>query len=302
MEFAQLLGNEALKARLSQTKLFPAYIISGPEGSGRYTLAQELACAMVCSGDKPPCGNCIHCRKARRGIHPDIITIDRLPDKREITVEQIRTMRQDAFVLPNEAAAKVYILRHAGTMGPAAQNALLKLIEEPPPYGAFLLLTESPGDLLPTIRSRCVELAMTPLETEEVLQWLAQHYGRPADPEVQAAAAYAQGIIGQALAYMEGRAENQALAERYVALLEQGDQLGLLELAIGLEKTDRQTMGIFLYETKNLLLAALGKGKAAGQKRLYDAARLMDDLERSLDANVGMGHIIGRLAAEPFHV
>jgi DNA polymerase III gamma/tau subunit len=102
---------------------------------------------------------CRHCVKALRGIHPDIAVLDRLPDKREIVVDQIRELREDAVVLPNDADMKVYIIHHAECLNASAQNALLKLLEEPPSFVVIILSVTNPAVLLDTVRSRCVEAA-----------------------------------------------------------------------------------------------------------------------------------------------
>lgn len=127
--------------------------------------AQALAAEAVCEGPGArPCHACAHCRKAEKGIHPDIAVIDRIVNKktgklnRDIIVDQIRDIGADAVVLPNEARTKVYIFPQADLMNPPAQNAFLKLLEEPPRWVIFLLCTENRSRLLETIRSRCGEL------------------------------------------------------------------------------------------------------------------------------------------------
>lgn len=125
--------------------------------------ARRYAQALLCrSGGAVPCGRCPDCRKVEAGIHPDLITVARQEDdkgrlKKEIVVDQIREMNDDACVLPNEAARKVYLIAEADKMNPAAQNAALKLLEEPPNGAVFLLCVTNPALLLPTVRSRCEE-------------------------------------------------------------------------------------------------------------------------------------------------
>jgi len=141
-------------------KLLHAYIISGPEA---LTLqrAREMAAGALCeSAGKKPCGVCRHCRKVLGDIHPDVAFLRRLPDtsgklRKELVVDQIRTLSIDAPILPHEAASKVYIFPDADTMNTNAQNAFLKLLEEPPSFVRFFLCTEKPGQLLETVRSRC---------------------------------------------------------------------------------------------------------------------------------------------------
>ena len=127
--------------------------------------ARELAAARLCEGGGVrPCRSCRHCRKVFRGdypgIHPDVAAVVRQTGasgklRREITVDQIRALVEDAAVLPNEADGKVYILPEADAMNIAAQNAFLKLLEEPPSFVSFLLCAARVDALLPTVRSRC---------------------------------------------------------------------------------------------------------------------------------------------------
>ena len=148
-----LLGNarlrSALAAAFASDRLSHCYLLAGPEGSGKHTLARILAAAMECTaGGKRPCGVCLQCRKVLDNVHPDVITVDD-PAKKTVTVELIRNARADVYIKPNEGRRKVYVIPRAMDMNPAAQNALLKVIEEPPDYAAFLLLTDAAERLLP---------------------------------------------------------------------------------------------------------------------------------------------------------
>lgn len=161
-----------LRELAGRGQLGHAFLLLGTDGKAPEETARYAAAVLLCSGQEQPCGHCVHCRKLKKGIHPDLIRVERVKDKREITVEQIRTLRQEAFVLPNEASRKVFLISEADTMNPAAQNALLKILEEPPAYAAFLLLGTNPGAFLETVRSRCTELrilgeAKTPVPSEE---------------------------------------------------------------------------------------------------------------------------------------
>ena len=149
-----------------------ACLICAPSAEAALQKAKELAAAAVCSGTgKKPCGICRDCRKVEAGVHPDVVTIGRLADdkgkkKQNITVDQIRELSADAVVLPNEAARKVYILDEAETMNPAAQNAALKLLEEPPAGVVFLLCATKPMQLLATVRSRCATVKLAGAEAD----------------------------------------------------------------------------------------------------------------------------------------
>ncbi len=143
-----------------------AYLISGGAGDSRAALARRLTAAYLCQGSNPPCGTCRACRKAAADAHPDVSLTAPLQGKQEISVEQIRALRSDVYVRPNEGARKVYVIHPADVMNPSAQNALLKVLEEGPAYAAFLLLAGEPGRLLDTVRSRCEPLSLPPEQAQ----------------------------------------------------------------------------------------------------------------------------------------
>lgn len=143
-----------------------AYLISGGAGDSRAALARRLTAAYLCQGSNPPCGTCRACRKAAAGAHPDVSLTAPLQGKQEISVEQIRALRSDVYVRPNEGARKVYVIHPADAMNPSAQNALLNVLEEGPAYAAFLLLAGEPGRLLDTVRSRCEPLSLPPEQAQ----------------------------------------------------------------------------------------------------------------------------------------
>ena len=193
MELSALAGNRRLKEQLAGQEerhgLSHAYILSGPPGSGRHTLARLLAAAMVCTAPpaERPCGRCAACRKVNEEIHPDVITLAGAGENKPISVDQVRALRADAYIRPNEGERKVYLLERAEEMNASAQNAMLKLLEEGPPYAAFLLLAENSSALLQTVRSRCEELALAPVSPQEGEQWLSRRFpNRTAEERRQA--------------------------------------------------------------------------------------------------------------------
>lgn len=154
-------GMEKLVFRRGE-RVSHAYIAASMSESVRRRLSEQLAAAMLCESElERPCGSCRQCRKVFAGLHPDVIEIAPGQDaqgrkRREILVDQVRFVCADAQVMPNEARVKVYVISDADLMNAAAQNALLKLLEEPPASAAFVLSAANPAQLLPTVRSRCV--------------------------------------------------------------------------------------------------------------------------------------------------
>ena len=308
-----LLGNERLKSGLAAAfasdRLSHCYLLAGPEGSGKHSLARLLAAAMECTeGAKRPCGHCLQCRKVLDGVHPDVITVDD-PAKKTVTVEQIRQARADVYIKPNEGRRKIYIIPRAMDMNPAAQNALLKVIEEPPDYGAFLLLTDGAERLLPTIRSRCVTLRLSPLTEAEGLKALAERCPSKS-PEARAAAwARSEGWLGQALRLLE---EGESLApetQTFAACFARRDKLGLTELLAPLERQKREPLIPLFQQWIALLSQALavrtgqpGRWEAAervGRSRTSgEVLKALRSLQRAvslLQGNISPGAVCGAL-------
>ena len=157
---AQLLPENSTLERTvrraaEQGRLSHAIVLSG---TGDLTdAARFIAAAHVCEGTDRPCLRCRHCRKVLEGIHPDVSVI-RDTEHRELTVDAVRELRQDVYIRPNEAARKVYIIADSRQLNERDQNVLLKIVEEGPPYAAFIFCTDSPTALLETVRPRCVLL------------------------------------------------------------------------------------------------------------------------------------------------
>lgn len=170
MNTAEISVNQEIMDRLSlllEGGRFPhALILEGGTGQEKTEMALFLARAAVCTGENKPCGQCAGCRKAIASSHPDIYVAGGGTAARSFHVETIRFIRSDAYVKPNEAPRKVYVLLEAQTMSEQAQNALLKILEEPPENVLFLLTVPSASALLATIRSRAQTLTLeTPRQT-----------------------------------------------------------------------------------------------------------------------------------------
>lgn len=159
---------ENLDELIKKERLPHAIMLRGGSEALRQRLSLFLAEAFVCEGDGKPCGKCSHCIKAQSGSHPDIITADpSAQGEKTFKIVLVREIKDDAYIIPNEAQSKVYILRSADKMNIQAQNALLKLIEEPPEYARFILECDSSAAMLETIMSR-VTLFDLGADTDEI--------------------------------------------------------------------------------------------------------------------------------------
>ena len=197
MAFENLLGNDRLKENLtvslSKGRISHFYLISGPAGSGKRTLARMLAAAILCKGADRPCGACLPCRKVMKGEHPDFITVED-PEHKNVAVRIVRQIRDDVFIRPNESDHKIYLFPQE--LGLEGQNALLKILEEPPAYGVFILLSDNPEKLLPTVRSRCTELALTAVPEPVLRRHLAGRFPDAAPEDIAAAIQRSGGYLG----------------------------------------------------------------------------------------------------------
>lgn len=205
-DFSQIRGNADILRHLQNAikngAVSHAYIFEGPQGTGKKLLANTFAKALQCeSPSAPPCLSCVSCRRFENHNHPDIIYVKPAKTK-SIGVDDIREqVNRDAEIKPYEYPYKIFLIDAADTMTAAAQNALLKTIEEPAGYGVFLLLATSKDNFLPTILSRCVTFRMHQLSDNLVT---AELLARGIDEQTaRTAGIYARGNIGRALQLAE---------------------------------------------------------------------------------------------------
>ena len=210
--FSGLFGNEPLKTRLGgaikRGTAAHAFLISGPEGSGKMTLAKEMAAAFNCErrSDKEatlPCHECNTCRRIFEDSFTDVKTLSKPKDKATIGVGEIRYFREDMFLSATESDYKIYIIDDAEKMTPNAQNALLKVLEEPPHNVVMILLTASLDAILTTIKSRTQQAAMQRFSEEE----LEGYFGSAANGKRELLMA-AGGCIGKAKTLLGEGAED----------------------------------------------------------------------------------------------
>ena len=240
---SELTGGEAdriLGGLIGQGRWPQAIVIEGPAGSGKARLARRIAQAAVCTGDGVrPCGICRACRNALAGNHPDVMILQGDGTQKSLSVQRIREMRAQAFVRPNEAERKVFLLLDAGCMNASAQNAMLKILEEPPAFDLFVITVESRSQLLATVLSRSVTLSL-------------------AGEEAAAAP------------------EEDSLWPRFLKALAAGDELEMLALASTVER-DRAAQKEFLEQLRLALRDAVVL-RAGGQSVLSGAREAVQAL------------------------
>jgi len=243
-------------------RLSHAYITYG-------TVAETLAMAVVCGNQNSerPCLGCTHCDKASRNIHPDIIKINRLENKQIISVDQIRELKRDVYIVPNDAEKKVYVVYDADSMNTSAQNAFLQILEEPPTHTVFILSTNNPAALLPTVRSRCVNLkSFTPGITDE----------------------------------NSDNKESEEIVSDFIEALK-GNNVKLLECMFQIDKLDRQALQSFFIKAKEAVIIEIRENSIKGDtninKAFIHAESILGKAEEMSIFNVSAGHISGFICA-----
>ena len=264
----------AVKAAARNGRLSHALILSG--SGDKLEAARYIAAAHLCRSEgERPCLQCNSCRKVLAGIHPDVIEV-RDAERKELQVDAVRALRQDVYIRPNEGERKVYLFTDCAQLNERDQNVLLKIVEEGPAYAAFVFCADTLHALLPTIRSRCVELRLegqdAALEENEAAAELCRVLARR-DPLALAA-------------HLTGLENRRMKREQLLAMMEGAWQA-----------------------SADALLAVCGRSGSCGEgaealRSVFDRRQLqaLTDLFRrycgECQYNVGVGHVLGALNAE----
>ncbi|HWQ52018.1 MAG TPA: DNA polymerase III subunit [Terriglobales bacterium] len=229
-----IAGGEEALSRLSDMAASDrpphALLIAGPAGVGKRTAALVFAKAVMCPHRQGhlACGVCRVCTSFDAGTNPDLTVVD---CEKSIKVEAVRELRELACANPVSAVRRVFVIMDADKMTPQAQNALLKLFEEPPPHLVIVLTAVSADALLPTVRSRAAEVRMGPMSATEITAFLRRKNPKADPAKIEAAARLSGGLVGKAAALMRKRSQPEDLGAGAAAKLFAGDKYGLLSLA-----------------------------------------------------------------------
>ena len=227
--FKDIVGHEQiiehLKTAIEMGKVSHAYILNGPDLSGKMMIAEALLCEKQ---DPDGCGECRSCRQSDDRNNPDIIYVKH--DKpNTISVDDIRTqLNNDIVIKPYSNQYKIYIVDEAEKMNQQAQNALLKTIEEPPAYAVIMLLTTNADSFLQTIRSRCITLNLKSVKNDVIKSYLMTEKKIP-DYQADVCAAFAQGVVGKAIKLASSDDFNE-LKESALSLIKRLDDIDLYEM------------------------------------------------------------------------
>ena len=282
----KLIGNEKLKKTIAEyikcSRLPQAIIIEGEQGLGKHTAAAYLAAAALCKSENAPCFECDVCRTVLERNHTDVKYY--APEKSTFTVDMARAIRTEAYLKPLTSDYNVAILEHCELMNAEAQNALLKVLEEPPESALFILLTENASAFLTTVLSRCLILRVTPLPNQEVAKYLEAETDKSTD-EILPAVMLCDGNIGKALAFLfnEDTEEIKQLAKRFFNSFRDKNSIELLKCAYEAEKFGARLEVLkILYET---VFAELKNSSGDKQKGLIEAADAVSFAIERLNAN-----------------
>lgn len=248
-------------------------------GSGNLlAAARYAAAAMLCRSETgKPCMHCTACRKVMEDIHPDVrLVCDE--ERRELSVESVRELRRDVYIRPNEGERKVYIFARCDQLNERDQNVLLKIVEEGPPYAAFIFCAAGASELLPTVRSRCVAWQMN--EAEETAE----------DPQaMELCRRLADGDLTELTAFTVSLENRRMKRERLQEMFRCAWRMAAEALLLQCGKTGTEAPGA---ECAALLSRHLPR------RALQKLTELLKYYAGECDYNVGAGHVLGAFTAE----
>lgn len=289
-----LLGNVRVRGLCEsfiKSGHFPhAILIEGEEGLGKKTLAHYLAMAAACGRADAPCGVCKSCNLARGNNHPDISFTAPEDKKKSVSVNQIRALRDEAYIKPHLDGRRVMIIDKAHTLNAESQNAFLKVLEEPPSDTVFILLAENKASLLPTVISRVAVLSLTPPERDEAKEYLKAHT-KADDEAIDKILDVVRNNIGRAMANLKKKnlSKGYTAAKDFIkAFLERQNALNLLRITLPLEK-DRVAADEFVKELKVFITSYLRNAESDREKAaLIRLDALLNEKAPLLHTNVNL--------------
>lgn len=298
--------------RLQNGTCSHAFIVEGANGSGKRDFALWCASALLCeSAGNQPCGVCRSCRKAAGGHHPDVHFYG--DGEKAVTVGEVRALIRETGLVPADGDRSVYVLLGAQKMLAAAQNALLKVFEEPPPGVVIFLLTDSRRALLPTIRSRGQLIQMSNLPYAELEAKLRLLYPRASAGEIASALRASQGSLGEAADFLKKEAvQSREKAKEWLTAAFGGDKYRLVGLVAAPKYKREQAIVLldaFLRVLFDLLLVKTGGqavlltesdadayGVKATKRALSEMCEITIGCRENLESNGNVTAVMTRLA------
>ena len=272
-------AREFLRAALAHDRLPHALLFAGADGIGKRSLALAFVARLQCEHDgADACGACASCRQIAAASHPDVQLISVTAGKKEIGIDRVRDLKRFMQLQPMRDKAKVAIIDEAHLLTISAQNALLKVLEEPPPRSLLLLVSSNPEALLATVRSRCQRLQFAPLSTETVVEILA------AASDIDAAGARELAVLAEG---SPGRAQmleaclggtDRATWRQQLAGLEQARYVRLAQTANELSSPETQAavkLEMLLADLRDEVVQSVSEASAAPPASAIGLPRLL---------------------------
>jgi DNA polymerase-3 subunit delta' len=299
MPFRTIVGHRRIVALLSRAAarntVPPSLLLAGPDGVGKRRVAMALAETLNCPSpistaqvEHDACGECPSCRRIARGIHPDVIVVEP-GEMGSIKIDPVREVIERAQYRPFEGRRRVVVIDDADALMPAAQNALLKILEEPPSSSVFALVSAMPDALLPTVRSRCPRLRFGPLTPGEIADALTRDHDYT-EAEARVVAADAEGSLGRALEaasadLAEARANAQRLLEQTARVADPVKRIDFVKdfVGKGSAASERDQLAVCLRALSSLL-RDLGILSTRADTRMLANADVQDELSRLTSA------------------
>ena len=298
-----IVGNDMLcntvQNFIKEKRIPHAILIEGDYGTGKHTLAKYLSSAIVCSEDNSPCGNCHNCHLASVNSHPDITVVCAQDGKKTITVSQVREIRNDAYIKPHQAQKRIFIIDGADTMNEQSQNALLKVLEEPPTAVMFILIAENKSGLLDTIISRCVTLTLNPPEFKVGFDYIKSKTNHN-DELIKEALQNEKNNIGRALNALQGvsSSKTETAAKQYLEFAINGDTFSMLKTVAAYSK-NRVDADNFVKDLKYVIAQKIRKSPSSNlSKPLMSIYNVIPEFEDSLLTNINLNLLFCNLTAK----
>ena len=292
MSYPLLFQDEVFQTleRLKSGGRFPhALIFEGTAGSGKQTAARYAASMLLCRQEGvSPCGECVSCRKSLEN-HPDFSLL--LPENKSktISVDKVREIRLSAYVAPHEAARKVYFIPEAQRLRTEAQNALLKLIEEPPEAAYFIMTVPSRSNLLETVISRSAVLTMRELSAEERFTAAAKQLADCDASDLKALSVSCRTVGDMLTALSDPAAAKLAADARYLlSAVKQGERYGVLKMLYGYEKDREGYIKLFQMARMSVISELCSAADTLGALRTNKIVDIIDKTVFSANQNAAL--------------
>ncbi len=322
MLLTDFCGNETAKKSLAyyiESKQFPhAFLIEGESGLGKATFAKLIYASMVCAGKDKPCGACSSCRKIMGDIHPDFIVLKGKGTPNSFHIDLIRALKKELYLVPNDSEKKLYLIKDADTMTIQAQNAMLKILEEPPEFAVFVLTCKNKSLLLETILSRTTHIKLAPVSKKDQKEYLCRRFPHVPPEKIEEAVVLSGGNIKESINFLNGEEGHTALiaVDRITSALISKNEYDLLAALSPLCKdkelcslvfamliaTFRDTIAL-KYSKKEALIIPSRKNSSELSKKLSSGALLsmitaVENAKIKLNKNVNQNLLITALCGE----